>query len=155
MKKILIALDYGPTAQKVAEDGYALAKAMTANVVLLHVVADAVYYSSIAYAPIMGFGGYSNIDYLQPDIADSLKKASQLFLATSKVHLGDDTIQTVVKNGGDTADSITAVAEELNADIIVMGTHSRKWLELIVMGSVTENVLKHTSKPLFIIPVKN
>jgi nucleotide-binding universal stress UspA family protein len=35
---------------------------------------------------------------------------------------------------------------------IVMGSHSRKWLEEIVLGSVTEKVLHHTSIPMFIIP---
>jgi nucleotide-binding universal stress UspA family protein len=35
-----------------------------------------------------------------------------------------------------------------------MGSHSRKWLEKIVMGSVTEKVLNQTSIPLFIVPTK-
>jgi nucleotide-binding universal stress UspA family protein len=35
-----------------------------------------------------------------------------------------------------------------------MGTHSRKWLENIVMGSVAEDVLNHSQIPLFIIPTK-
>jgi nucleotide-binding universal stress UspA family protein len=43
MKKILIALDYNPTAQQVAETGYKLAKSMNAKVLLLHVVADYTY----------------------------------------------------------------------------------------------------------------
>ena len=37
MKKILIALDYNPTAQKVAEVGFSMAKSMNAKVLLLHV----------------------------------------------------------------------------------------------------------------------
>jgi hypothetical protein len=36
MKKVLIALDYDLTAQKVAETSYAMAKAMKAEVILLH-----------------------------------------------------------------------------------------------------------------------
>jgi nucleotide-binding universal stress UspA family protein len=35
-----------------------------------------------------------------------------------------------------------------------MGSHSRKWLEKILMGSVTEEVLHKSSIPLFIIPTK-
>jgi len=62
MKKILIAIDYDPTAQKVAEEGFELAKTMGAEVVLLHVIADPVYYSSTDYSPIMGFTGYLNTD---------------------------------------------------------------------------------------------
>jgi len=153
MKKVLIALDYNPTAQKVAETGFSMAKAMNAEVILLHVISDPVYYSSTEYSPIMGFTGNMDKVLLQLDSVDGLKNASQLFLDKSKHHLGDESIQTLVKEG-DFAESILKAAKDLHADIIVMGSHSRKWLENIVMGSVTEKVLHHTSIPLFIIPTK-
>ena len=155
MKKILITLDYDPTAQKVAEEGFQLAKSMGAEVILLHVIADPLYYSSTAYSPIMGFTGYGYTDLipLQIDNIEGLKEASQQFLDKSKDHLGDKTIQTVVAEG-DFAESILKTAKDLQANIIVMGSHSRKWLEKIVMGSVTEKVLNHTSIPVFIIPTK-
>jgi nucleotide-binding universal stress UspA family protein len=35
-----------------------------------------------------------------------------------------------------------------------MGSHSRRWLEKILMGSVTETVLHKTTIPLFIVPTK-
>jgi len=146
-------MDYDPTAQKVAEEGFTLAKAMNAQVVLLHVISDPVYYYSTEYSPIMGFSGYIDADPLQLDSVDGLKKASLHFLEKSKLHLGDDTIKTLVREG-DFAESILKTAKEMHADIIVMGSHSRKWLEDIVMGSVTEKVLHHTAVPLFIIPTK-
>jgi nucleotide-binding universal stress UspA family protein len=40
------------------------------------------------------------------------------------------------------------------AELIVMGSHSRKWLDAILMGSVTEKVLHHTVLPLYIVPTK-
>ena len=153
MKKVLIALDYDPTAQKVAEAGFALAKAMTAELILLHVVAAPMYYSSTAYSPIMGFGGYMDTDFAHPDVIADLKKASLDFLDQTKKHLGDSTIQTVA-NEGSTAEAILEAAKDFNIDIIVLGSHSKKWLEKIVMGSVTEKVLNHTSIPLFIIPTR-
>jgi nucleotide-binding universal stress UspA family protein len=55
---------------------------------------------------------------------------------------------------GDTSSTIISVAKEVNADIVVMGSHSRRWLEKIVMGSVTEDVLRHSKIPLFIVPTK-
>jgi nucleotide-binding universal stress UspA family protein len=78
---------------------------------------------------------------------------AQDYLDKSKKHLGDKTIQTVVKNGvfGET---ILKTAIDLKADIIVMGTHSRRGLEKIFIGSVAENVLHHSSIPLLIIPSK-
>ncbi|MCX6266690.1 MAG: universal stress protein [Bacteroidetes bacterium] len=153
IKKVLIALDYNPTAQKVAEVGFEMATAMKAEVILLHVISDPVYYSSTEYSPIMGYTGNMDIAQLQQDNIDGLKTASQKYLDKSKLHLGDDTIQTLVKEG-DFADSILATAKKLHVDMIVMGSHSRKWLENIVMGSVTEKVLHHTTIPLFIIPTK-
>jgi len=153
MKKILIALDYDPTAQKIAEGGLALAKAIGAEVILLHVISDPVYYSSTDYSPIMGFTGYLNTDPLQLNTIEMLKTASLNFLEKSKNHLGDQTIQTMVTEG-DFADSILKTAKSIHADIIVMGSHSRKWLENIVMGSVTEEVLRHSTIPLYIIPTK-
>jgi nucleotide-binding universal stress UspA family protein len=153
MKKILIALDYGPTAQKVAEEGYKLAKTSGAEVTLLHVVSDATYYSSTDYSPIMGFTGYVNTNPLDLNTIEVLKKASLKFLDKTRTHLGDTTIRTMVAEG-DFANTILRSAKSVNANIIVLGSHSRKWLENIVMGSVAEEVLRHTAIPLFIIPTK-
>ena len=153
MKKVLIALDYDPTAQKVAETGYSLAKALGAEVFLLHIITDPVFYASEEYSPIMGFSGYMETSQLQLDSLDGLKKASQHFLNKSKLHLGDETIQTMVKEG-DIGEAILKTAKEVHADIVVVGTHSQRWLENIVMGSVAEKVLRHTKIPLFIIPTK-
>lgn len=153
MKKVLIALDYNPTAQKVAEEGFSIAKSMNAEVILLHVISDPVYYSSTEYSPIMGFTGYNDMGTLQLDSVDDLKKASQHFLDKSVQHLGDKAILTLIKEG-DFAESILAAAKEVHADIIVLGSHSRKWLENILIGSVTEKVLRHTSIPLLIVPTK-
>jgi nucleotide-binding universal stress UspA family protein len=153
MKKILIALDYDPTAQKVAEAGFSLAKSMKAEITLLHVISDPVYYSSVEYSPVMGFTGYMEMGQLQSVTIARLKEASLQYLEKIKEHLGDKEIQTMVSEG-DFADSILSTAKEMKADLIVMGTHSRKWLENILMGSVAEKVLHHTSIPLFIIPTK-
>ena len=153
MKKILIALDYNPTAQKVAETGYALAKAMNAKTILLHVISDVTYYSSLDYSPIMGFGGFSSVHTIQTDTIGEIEKIAQTYLDKSKQHLGDESIQTVVKNG-DYGETILKSAKELDIDIIVMGTHSKRGLEKILVGSVAEKVLHHSLIPVFIIPTK-
>ena len=153
IKKVLIALDYDPTAQKIAESGFSLAKSMEAEIILLHVISDPVYYSSTEYSPIMGFTGYMDMSAKKLDSIEGLTEASQHFLDQVKKHLNDETVQTLVEEG-DFAESILKTAKKLHADIIVMGSHSHSWLENIVMGSVTEKVLNHTSIPLFIIPTK-
>jgi len=157
MKKILIALDYDQSAQTIADVGYALAKAMDAEVTLLHVISDPVIYSSPGHATIVGFSDSMDnaTAAVQDGSTESLKKAANQFLDKTKEHLADETIQTIVKDG-ECAESILKTAKEMQAEIIVLGSHGRKWIERKIMGSVTENVLHHSSIPLFIIPsVKN
>jgi nucleotide-binding universal stress UspA family protein len=143
IKKVLIALDYDPTAKKVAEVGFEMAKAMGAEITLIHVIVDLVTYSLT----------YLNMGPLQSDSGMELKDASHQFLEKTKQYLGDMTIQTLIKEG-DFSDSILETAKEINADCIVIGSHSQKWLENIVMGSVTKEVLRKTTIPLFIVPTR-
>jgi len=153
MKKVLIAIDYNPTAQDIAKKGYELARSMNAQTILLHVVADYTYYSSLDYSPIMGFDSFSNLGILQTDTVTELHNAAQDYLNKTKQYLGgEDNIQTLVKDG-DPGQAIIDAAKEMEADVIVMGSHSRRGLEKILMGSVAEKVLRNSSWPLFIIPV--
>jgi nucleotide-binding universal stress UspA family protein len=149
VKKILIALDYNPTAKKVAEDGYAMAKTMGAEVILLHVVIDLAMYSSIY--PTMGIWQINENGVV--DLYENANKSAHEFLDKAKHHLGDASIRTFLKEG-DAAQMILNISSEMKVDCIVMGSHSQKWLENIVMGSVTEEVLRKTNIPLFIIPTK-
>ena len=144
IQKVLIAMDYDETSQKVAEVGFSMAKAMNAETVLLHVISEQpVYYSAYTY-----------MRELRVDIIGDLKKSIQKFLDKSKAYLGDDSIVTILKEG-DIAQTILSTAKELNVDIIVMGSHSRKWLENIIMGSEAADVLKKTTIPLFMYQPKN
>lgn len=153
--KILIAIDYDLTAQKVAEQGFSIAKAMGAEVTLLHVISDPVNFNSAGHVTVMGFSGYpeTELGNLQVDSIEALTKAALQYLEKTRQHLGEKTIQTAVKEG-DFAETILKTAKELHADIIVLGSHSKKWLENIIMGSVSEKVLQQSTIPLFIVPTK-
>lgn len=151
MQKILIALDYGPTAKEVADGGYMLAKEMNAEIALLHVALDVPYYSSLEFSPVMGYVGFMNLDTMISD--DEIKRRALEFLEKSKEYLGNQAIELIVKQG-DTPAMILEAAKELESNIIVMGSHSRKWLDKILMGSVTEQVLDRSHMPLYIIPTK-
>ena len=153
MKKILIALDYDPTAQAIAEKGFELAKTMGAEVTLLHVIADPVYYADANYSPIMGFTGYMDIDASQKDVSTAIKKESLVFLERTREHLAGGTIKILVTEG-DFADSILDTAKETDADMIVLGSHSRSWLNDILVGSVTEKILRKSEIPVYIIPTR-
>ena len=143
IKKVLITMDYDETSKKVAEVGFSIAKAMNAEIILLHVISEQiVYYSS-----------YTSMQELKVDVMGDLKKSTQKFLDKTKKYLGDESIQTLLKKGTIT-DTILETAKELDIDFIVMGSHSRKWLENIILGSAAEDVLKKTTIPLLIVPTK-
>jgi len=153
IKKVLIALDYDHSAQEVAQLGFSIAKAMNSEVILLHVLADIAYYSTPEYTPIMGFSDFSHTEFLQMVDVDGLKNAGKHYLERVKHHLGDEAITTVIEEG-EVADMVLKTALRSHADIIVIGSHSRKWLEKVLVGSTAEKVLGQTTKPLLIVPVK-
>lgn len=154
MKKILIALDYEQSAEKIAKEGYELAKSMNASVTLLHVTADPTYYSSLNYSPIFGFDSFSNLDILQEDAVQKIENAATGYLEHMKKRLKDSDIHLEVRSG-DFGDNILEIAKELKANIIVMGTHSRSGLDSFLMGSVAKKVVQNSTIPLYIIPVKD
>ena len=154
MKKILIALDYDPSAEKIAEIGNRIASALNAEVILLHVIAEPAYYSSMEYSPIMGFSGF--LDTYDSGLSDAMKSdlrtQSQEFLDKSKTHLGNDTIKTIILEG-DFAESIVECSINEQVDIVVMGSHSRRGLDKLLMENVAEKVLHLSKIPILVIPI--
>ncbi|HLN72830.1 MAG: universal stress protein [Methylococcaceae bacterium] len=153
-KKILIALDYARSATEVADIGYSIAKSMNGQVILLHVMEDASYYSTPGYVPIVGFSNFSHTDFLQMIDVEGIKKAGDHFMDKMKHHLGDESIQTIIEEG-DVADMVIKTALKVNADIIIIGSRSRNWLEKVFIGSTAVKVLDHSPVPLLVIPVKD
>jgi nucleotide-binding universal stress UspA family protein len=49
---------------------------------------------------------------------------------------------------GSASDEILRVAEEIRADLIVLGTHGRKGLSRLLLGSVAEQVLRRARCPV-------
>lgn len=154
MKRLLIALDYSESAEVVASKGFELAATMNAEVTLLHVLSDITYYSSLNYSPITGFDTFSTMDIVQNNSMEELEDAAEKFLEFFKEkYSGNTPIDTEIGEG-DFADEILKKAKDCNADIIVLGTHGRKGIEKIFMGSVAEKVLHKSVIPVYIIPIK-
>ena len=148
MKKILIAVDYNPTAQLVAETGYNLAKAMGAEVVLVHVFAEPSYYA-IDYSPIMGFSGIYTDGTVA--IVEDIKAQATEYLQKAVLHLGDDNIKTKLLEG-EVTDAILEYNKEYGADLIVMGSHRHKGLESLFVTDEAVHMVKHATTALLIIP---
>jgi nucleotide-binding universal stress UspA family protein len=55
---------------------------------------------------------------------------------------------------GPTAQTLLAEAERLQIDLMVMGTHGRTAVMDILVGSVSHAVLRHTTIPVLLVPVR-
>ncbi|MES2398135.1 MAG: universal stress protein [Bacteroidota bacterium] len=140
MKKILIAIDNGPSSEKVSSKGFELAQQLKVEIALLSVVDTTVLITDGGVTP----------KEMADLIKNDYKKSQQLL------------IENVFKNykvwsfieEGTPFEVILKVAEEWDADLIVLGTHGRTGLSHLLMGSVAEKVVRHSIKPLFIIPTK-
>ncbi len=130
MKKICIALDYTPLAEKVAATGYALARAIGAEVTLVHVITD-VTYSDAFCVPNMGY----NLDLFhdKAPLYEEVEHGAEDFLNATVLSLRDQQIKKVVLEGP-TADAILNYATEHHMDLIVMGTHGHSGLESFIDG---------------------
>lgn len=56
-------------------------------------------------------------------------------------------VETEIRNG-DPAETILAVADERDVDLIVCGTHGRSGVRRQLLGSVAERVVRHASQPV-------
>jgi nucleotide-binding universal stress UspA family protein len=140
MKKILIAVDDGASAEKIGINGFQLGKQLGAEIALISVV-DTVF--------LITEGGITPKEMAE-QIKNELKKKQQILCDT--VFKGYK-IWTFVEEGKP-FEEILKVAEEWQADLIVLGTHGRTGLSHLLMGSVAERVIRHSKKPLLIIPSK-
>lgn len=152
MKKVLIALDNHSNYNLVSSKGYELAKALSASIALLHVFLDTITASPNDFSGLYPMMGTMDIEQ-GLKMAERLDEESRKFLNQVKTEMNDEQADIYTAEG-DVADAILETATKCNADIMVIGSHSRSGIDKILMGNVAKKVLQHSLLPLFIIPVK-
>jgi len=139
-RKILIAVDDSPIAEKVATTGYQLGQQLNAEIAVLSVVDNAF---------LMTDGGITPKEMAEI-IKNDFKKSQQLLI--DKV-FKNYKVWTFVEEGKP-YEMILKIAIEWEADLIIIGTHGRTGLSHLLMGSVAENVVRHSKIPIMVIPSK-
>jgi nucleotide-binding universal stress UspA family protein len=140
VKKILIAIDDGPISEKVALNGFQLGQQLNADIALI----------SITDTALMRNADDVTQDEMENMAKSELRKNQQMLI--DKV-FKDFKVSTFVEDGKP-YEMILKVADEWEADLIVLGTHGRTGLKHLLVGSVAEKVMRHSAKPLVIIPAK-
>jgi nucleotide-binding universal stress UspA family protein len=100
--------------------------------------------------PIIGFPDGALV--ATADIAARMAEASRsgLDLVVGKRKGGKIQVDGVLREGV-AWEEINRLADELDADLIVIGTHGRKGLARALLGSVAENVVRTATRPVLTI----
>ena len=139
-KRILIALDEEPSAENVAQKGLQLGQQLTAEIAVVSVANT---------NHLLTDGGVT------PDeMADIMRKDTGKNLRNILHTVFKDQDVTQFVEEGKPHEVILKVADEWNADILVMGARSSGGLTQVLVGSVSEKVMKNTEIPVFLVPTK-
>jgi len=142
-QNILIAIDFSGSADQVIERALHIAKQNNAKTSLLHVV---------DHLPPLGFGEEPLIapDWMIPEqqLMDQAKKSLKNF---AKKHSLQDREQLV--GLGTPHVEVVRIAEERNIDLIVVGSHGRHGVRLL-LGSTANGILHHAKCDVLAVRVK-
>lgn len=142
-KNILIAVDGSTASQRGLAEGVRLAKATGGRVMLLHVVNAMLLESEIA-----------STAYYQA-LAEAFRKEGSEILGNAAAAVRGAGVsfeqRLIEKIGAHASDEIVAAAKDWRADLIVIGTHGRRGLKRLIMGSDAELVLRHSPIPVLIV----
>lgn len=145
-KKILIATDGSEPSAKAVRHGVELAKATGAAVVIVNVTE---LWSALEVARAAEAGVGDPIE-LYEKLAD---KAAAKTLAAAATIAKDAGIaaETLHVRDQAAADGIVAAAKDNNCDLIVTGTHGRRGINRMILGSQAIKVLHHSDRPVLVV----
>jgi nucleotide-binding universal stress UspA family protein len=142
-KKILVPIDGSGPSQAGLERAIALAKNQNARLRLLHIVDE--------NGVVQGLEPALNVG----ELLDSLVKAGRKVLAAAAARAKKHGVKTEAVLHevilGRVADRIVQEANRWRADVIVMGTHGRRGIGRLVLGSDAENVLRQSRVPVLLV----
>jgi len=143
-KRILVPVDGSPTSGLGLREAIGFAKTQKARLQLVHVID--VHNSLMAGAQ---GGAYMEdlVQALQQRGRRILGKAAEL---VRKAGLACDTVLLETLTGP-AAEPIVRQAKKSRVDLIVMGTHGRRGLRRLVMGSDAEQVVRNALVPVMLV----
>jgi nucleotide-binding universal stress UspA family protein len=144
-KRIAVAVDGSDTSIMALNEAVKLAKLTGASVLLLHVCEEMPF--------VWNVDGMTSMP--MTDLSHDLVETGKKLLHQDKVRVEESGISAETKLVEDYSGRIGAVisaeAESWLADLLVVGTHGRKGLDRILMGSVAEGVMRTASMPLLLV----
>lgn len=143
-QKILVPIDFDETSEYALDRALALSQKLGAKVTVVHVYNLPVYnFPDGSYIPTA-------------EVAESVRIGAQRELDAflEKRRVSGAALDGVLREGR-AVDEICAAAKEIQADLIVMGTHGRGLLGRAVLGSVAQGVLRESPIPVLTVRLES
>ncbi len=142
-RKILVPIDGSATSTRGLTEAIRLAQDQGAALRLVHVLDE------LIVTP-----GAETVVYLDNTV-DLLREAGEQILAKAKTLVQEAGLEaeSVIREimGGRAAGSVVAEAKSWGADLIVLGTHGRRGVGRLVMGSDAEEVVRTAQVPVLLV----
>jgi nucleotide-binding universal stress UspA family protein len=135
IQTILIPTDFSEVSQAAVTYGCALAERLGARSQILAIV-ESPWTRDVAYVPP------------PPEMVEDLRRLAELKLSRTVEELRPLPVAAVLVRVGEPFDQILRVAEEIDADLIVMGTHARGLAGRMLLGSIAQKVLHAAPCPV-------
>jgi len=144
-KKILFPIDLTESSSRILPYVLSVSEKYDSTIYLLHVVADL---QKWAKEYISHTAPYASLDMFKKEALEGAEKAMD--------RVCEDQLQSCPNFqkriiSGDPATEILKAIETEDIDMVIMGTHGRKGLEHMILGSVAENVVKKSPVPVMTI----
>jgi nucleotide-binding universal stress UspA family protein len=142
ISRILVPIDFGETSLEALDDAIDLASALGASVVVMH-----------AYEiPVVGLLPEGAFMATAADAARLASTAESALRGAVQKREGRGVKLETALREGPPWQQIDALADELDVDLIVMGTHGRHGILHALLGSVAEKVVRTAHRPVLTVP---
>ncbi len=144
-KTLLVAVDGSEIGHRALEEALDIARATKASMHATHVVQTGVY-------PTVILNSLEPPDIAQQAVLDSLEREADEVLADAERRAAAVGIRlTPHKRWGHPGAEIIALAQELGADLIVVGSHGRGRLDRLFLGSISSYVVDHATSTVMVV----
>ncbi|SDZ79036.1 Nucleotide-binding universal stress protein, UspA family [Desulfuromusa kysingii] len=155
-KTILVPCDRTPNSQYAFKHAVMISRRNNAKIHLLHVLPQVDSSMRSYISAVMGENKledleHTNMEKAKEEMTHDLEEFAKKELADFPEDLARFAGAEVVI--GHPVVKILEVAKQLDADLIVMGTHGKGAIEHAFLGSTAEKLLKKSKRPVFVIPL--
>jgi nucleotide-binding universal stress UspA family protein len=145
VKKIFVPIDFSEYSKKALRTAIDIAEDYRSELHILHIV------EKMNIPSVYGIGKGS-IEKRIDDVISNVRRETESIIN----EYGDDSANIKIHiRRGHAARTIISVADEVNPDLLVIATHGVKGIEYLLIGSVTERVVRYVRCPVLTVKSKS